>query len=60
LDEGRQQWSRARPELDGRLLQPSNQLPGDRDLDTVDVFPESDRIIDLASVGHRLTAGGGP
>ena len=39
---------RARPELDGRLLQPSNQQASDPDL--VDVFPQSDRIVDLASV----------
>jgi hypothetical protein len=48
-DQGRRQWRRARPELDGRLLEPSNQLsdePG-----TVDVFPCSDRIIDLVCVG---------
>jgi len=49
-DGPRQQWTRARPELDGRLLQPSNQLPNDRDPATVDVFPDSDRIVDLASV----------
>jgi hypothetical protein len=52
-DQGRRQWMRVRPELDGRLLEPSNQLadePG-----TVDVFPCSDRIIDLVSV----SVGGG-
>jgi len=48
-DQDRQQWLRARPELDGRLLQPSNQLPGEPD--SLDVFPRSDRIVDLASVG---------
>lgn len=41
-------WIRARPELDGRLLQPSNQLSMEPNL--VDVFPHSDRIVDLASV----------
>jgi hypothetical protein len=41
-------WIRARPELDGRLLQPSNQLSTEPNL--VDVFPHSDRVIDLASV----------
>ena len=51
-DESRGRWMRARPELDGRLLQPSNQLPSDRDLEVVDVFPDSDRIVDLASVGY--------
>jgi hypothetical protein len=35
---------RARPELDGRLLQPSNQLASEPDL--ADVFPKSDRIVD--------------
>jgi hypothetical protein len=43
-------WIRSRPELDGRLLQPSNQLASEPDL--VDVFPYSDRIVDLASVDH--------
>jgi hypothetical protein len=33
------------------VLQPSNQLPNDRDPVTVDVFPQSDRIVDLAAVG---------
>jgi hypothetical protein len=42
------EWVRSRPELDGRLLQPSNHLAGEPDL--VDVFPYSDRIVDLASV----------
>jgi len=41
-------WIRTRPELDGRLLQPSNQLTSEPDL--VDVFPYTDRIVDLASV----------
>ena len=41
-------WIRSRPELDGRLLQPSNQLASQPEL--VDVFPYSDRIVDLASV----------
>lgn len=48
-DPGRERWIRARPELDGRLLQPSNQLASKPD--TVDVFPNSDRIVDLACVG---------
>lgn len=52
-------WARARPELDGRLLQPSNQLAGDSSL--VDVFPYSDRIVDLASVDYtRLSQGASP
>ncbi|HEY7620177.1 MAG TPA: hypothetical protein VH834_10410 [Solirubrobacteraceae bacterium] len=42
------EWTRSRPELDGRLLQPSNHLASEPDL--VDVFPYSDRIVDLASV----------
>jgi hypothetical protein len=37
------EWVRPRPELDGRLLQPSNQLASKPDL--VDVFPYSDRIV---------------
>jgi hypothetical protein len=41
-------WLRSRPELDGRLLQPSNHLTGEPDL--LDVFPRTDRIVDLASV----------
>jgi hypothetical protein len=52
-DESRGQWIRSRPELDGRLLQPSNQMPSERDLEVMDVYPASDRIIDLASVGYR-------
>jgi hypothetical protein len=40
-------WRRARPELDGWLLQPSNQYQTKPD--TVDVVPGSDRLIDLAS-----------
>jgi hypothetical protein len=52
-------WIRSRPELDGRLLQPSNQLA--REPDLVDVFPYSDRIVDLASVDHgRASAGESP
>ena len=43
-DATRRDWIRARPELDGRLLQPSNQLPDEPD--TVDIFPSSDRIVD--------------
>jgi hypothetical protein len=49
-------WIRARPELDGRLLQPSNQVASEPD--TVDVFPNSDRIVDIASVGSRPEDGG--
>jgi hypothetical protein len=41
-------WIRARPELDGRLLQPSNRLANEPTL--MDVFPRSDGIVDLASV----------
>jgi hypothetical protein len=44
------EWVRSRPELDGRLLQPSNQLANEPYL--VDVFPHSDRIVDLASIGY--------
>ena len=51
-DPSSRRWIRSRPELDGRLLQPSNQLPSDRDLETVDVFPGSDRVVDIASVGY--------
>jgi hypothetical protein len=52
-------WLRSRPELDGRLLQPSNQLASEPDL--VDVFPHSDRIVDLASVDlGRATNGANP
>jgi hypothetical protein len=47
-DRASAEWVRSRPELDGRLLQPSNQLTSEPDL--VDVFPYSDRIVDLASV----------
>jgi hypothetical protein len=49
-------WTRARPELDGRLLQPSNQLTTQPDL--VDVFPHSDRIVDLASVDFDRAVNG--
>jgi hypothetical protein len=48
-DQSRAAWLRVRPEVDGRLLQPSNQVAGEPD--TVDVFPNSDRIVDLVSVG---------
>jgi hypothetical protein len=52
-------WIRARPELDGRFLQPSNQVAGQPDL--LDVFPHSDRIVDLASVDFdRVTQGASP
>jgi hypothetical protein len=56
-DDDARRWLRTRPELDGRLLSPSNQLPDDPD--TVDVFPYSDRIIDLASVGYGKKADSG-
>jgi hypothetical protein len=49
-------WARSRPELDGRLLQPSNQLPSEPEL--VEVFPSSDRIVDLASVDLARAAKG--
>jgi hypothetical protein len=49
-DEREDAWIRTTPELDGRLLQPSNQLPHAQSLDTLDVFPSSDGIVDLASV----------
>src|SRR5262249_44124583 len=49
-------WLRSRPELDGRLLEPSNQLASEPDL--VDVFPSSDRIVDLASVDFARVANG--
>jgi hypothetical protein len=51
-------WRRAQPELDGRLLQPSNELPMEHGLETVDVYPSSDRIVDLASVGCGPDDGG--
>jgi hypothetical protein len=55
-DADRARWTRARPELDGRLLQPSNQLPNEPNL--VDIFPHSDRLVDLASVDPaRVTSG---
>ena len=58
-DRDRGEWARSRPELDGRLLQPSNQLASQPDL--VDVFPHSDRIVDLASVDfNRVSNGGSP
>ena len=47
-DPGTATWIRARPELDGRLLQPSNQLATEPNL--VDIFPNSDRLIDVASI----------
>jgi hypothetical protein len=49
-------WARSRPELDGRLLQPSNQLASQPEL--VDVFPHSDRIVDLASVDFGRVSDG--
>ena len=42
------EWIRSRPELDGRLLQPSNHQMSEPDL--IDVFPYTDRIVDLVSV----------
>jgi hypothetical protein len=54
-DASRARWLGARPELDGRTLQPSNQLPDEPD--TVDVFPKSDRIVDLASVNFGVDDG---
>lgn len=58
-DPARAEWLRSRPELDGRLLQPSNHLASEPDL--LDVFPLSDRIVDLASVDlERLADGAGP
>jgi hypothetical protein len=47
-DPANAEWARSRPELDGRLLRPSNHLASEPDL--VDVFPHSDRIVDLVSV----------
>lgn len=53
------EWIRSRPELDGRLLQPSNHLDSEPDL--VDVFPFTDRIVDLASVDlTRVSDGAHP
>jgi hypothetical protein len=49
-------WIRARPELDGRLLQPSNQLATQPA--SLDVFPYSDRIVDLASVDWKRVSDG--
>jgi hypothetical protein len=49
-------WIRSRPELDGRLLQPPNQLASQPDL--VDVFPHTDQIVDLASVDFERVADG--
>ena len=58
-DPGARAWIRSRPELDGRLLQPSNQLASQANL--VDVFPYSDRIVDLASVDfNRVSDGASP
>lgn len=47
-DPANAEWIRSRPELDGRLLQPSNHQINEPDL--LDVFPYTDRIVDLASV----------
>jgi hypothetical protein len=55
-DSASRAWIRSRPELDGRLLQPSNQLA--REPDLVDVFPHSDRIVDLASVDYDRASEG--
>ena len=49
-------WIRSRPEVDGRLLQPSNQLTSQPA--PVDVFPYSDRIVDLASVDWKRVSDG--
>jgi hypothetical protein len=46
-------------ELDGRLLQPSNHHASEPDL--LDVFPYTDRIVDLASVDlARVSDGANP
>ena len=50
-------WIRSRPELDGRALQPANQLEDQPNL--VDVFPRTDRILDLASVDLASSTDGG-
>jgi hypothetical protein len=55
-DDSSSEWIRSRPELDGRLLQQSNHLASEPDL--VDVFPYSDRIVDLASVDLARVSGG--
>jgi hypothetical protein len=49
-------WRRARPELDGWLLQPSNQY--EAEARALDVFPNSDRVVDLASVSCRAERDG--
>jgi hypothetical protein len=41
-------WLRVRPELDGWLLQPSNQFANE--LHTMDIYPYTDRVVDLVSV----------
>jgi hypothetical protein len=56
-DAPRAAWIRSRPELDGRSLQPSNQLAAQPVL--VDVFPHSDRIVDLAAVDLGRASNGG-
>ncbi len=55
-DPERREWIRSRPELDGRPLQPSNQLENQPDL--VDVFPHTDRILDLASIDLAPSSNG--
>jgi hypothetical protein len=55
-DPAAQNWRRARPELDGWLLQPSNQHEAKPD--TLDVVPGSDRLIDLASAEYTPGADG--
>jgi hypothetical protein len=54
-DPGTREWARTRPELDGRLLQPSNHLASEPSL--LDVFPHTDRIVDLASLEFSPTGG---
>jgi hypothetical protein len=49
-------WIPSRPELDGRLLQPSDQLASQPDL--VDVFPHTNRIVGLAWVDFERVADG--
>jgi hypothetical protein len=58
-DPASRDWIRSRPELDGRLLQPSNHLTSEPDL--LDVFPRTDRVVDLASVDlTRVSDGANP
>ena len=55
-DPERREWIRSRPELDGRPLQPSNQLENQPDL--VDVFPHTHRILDLSSIDLAPSSNG--